>query len=83
MTLLASGHFARGWDEYGWRWRGAQGRPRNFGEAWCGEDIAGHTILLHAEQGLGHASHEQYAQGLGVHALDPISRNQPVRRHLR
>jgi hypothetical protein len=51
---------------------GAGGAPKVAPaiSAWRGEDIAGHTILLHAEQGLGHASHEQYAQGLGVHALD-------------
>jgi Tfp pilus assembly protein PilF len=54
-TLLASGDFARGWDEYEWRWQRARSRPRDFGEAWQGEDIAGRTILLHAEQGLGDA----------------------------
>ena len=52
-TLLAARRFARGWDAYEWRWLRAQARPRGFGPAWNGEDIAGRTILLHAEQGLG------------------------------
>jgi len=52
-ALLAAGDFAEGWAEYEWRWRRAEVRPRGFGEAWRGEDIAGRTILLHAEQGLG------------------------------
>lgn len=53
VTQLADGDFLRGWDEYEWRWRCPQNRSRLFGEPWRGEDIAGQTILLHAEQGLG------------------------------
>lgn len=52
-ALLAAGNYARGWDEYEWRWRRSQARPRGFGETWRGDDLAGRTILLHAEQGLG------------------------------
>ena len=52
-ALLTAGDFAEGWEEYEWRWRRVQGRPRGFGEAWRGQDLAGRTILLHAEQGLG------------------------------
>ena len=52
-TRLAAGDFARGWEDYEWRCQRAQGRKRHFGKSWQGEDIAGCTILLHAEQGLG------------------------------
>jgi tetratricopeptide (TPR) repeat protein len=51
-----SGDFARGWEKFEWRWRGGSTilRPRPFAEPnWHGEDIAGRTILLHAEQGMG------------------------------
>ena len=51
---LVHGDFARGWPEYEWRLscRNHHGltvnRPR-----WHGEELAGRTILLHAEQGFG------------------------------
>lgn len=53
IARLAAGNFAQGWEDYEWRWQRSQNQPRGFGEAWRGEDIAGRTILLHAEQGLG------------------------------
>jgi Flp pilus assembly protein TadD len=54
MLRLARGDFERGWPEYEWRWR-CRGRPTpSFRQPrWQGEDLAGRTILLHAEQGLG------------------------------
>jgi TPR repeat/Glycosyltransferase family 9 (heptosyltransferase) len=59
LLLLLKGDFARGWAEYEWRWRSKslptfKGR-RDFGQPlWLGkEPIAGKTILLHGEQGLG------------------------------
>jgi tetratricopeptide (TPR) repeat protein len=52
-ALLAAGDYARGWGEYEWRWRRSQAEPRGFGETWRGDELAGRTILLHAEQGLG------------------------------
>jgi Flp pilus assembly protein TadD len=54
MVWLACGDFARGWPEYEWRWR-CWGRMRTrFSEPrWEGGDLAGRTILLHSEQGLG------------------------------
>lgn len=52
-TLLAAGAFAEGWPEYEWRWR-RPGHPPRFATApWRGEPLAGRTILLHHEQGLG------------------------------
>jgi tetratricopeptide (TPR) repeat protein len=58
QLLLQTGDFTAGWMEYEWRWR----RPdftsphRNFPQPmWNGENIAGRTILVHAEQGYGDA----------------------------
>ncbi|PKU26002.1 tetratricopeptide repeat protein [Telmatospirillum siberiense] len=54
-ALLLSGQWREGWRHYEWRWKGVDYlRPRPFPQPqWSGEDIAGRTILLHAEQGLG------------------------------
>jgi len=55
-ALLLSGDFERGWREYEWRWRSSQQRPLAPAFAqpqWDGSDLAGRTILLHAEQGFG------------------------------
>ncbi|HEV2625967.1 MAG TPA: tetratricopeptide repeat-containing glycosyltransferase family protein [Xanthobacteraceae bacterium] len=56
LALLTVGDYRRGFSEYEWRWRRtgmppqkSRGRP-----LWLGEyPLAGKTILLHAEQGLG------------------------------
>lgn len=57
LAQLALGDFGAGWQGYEWRWRNpALGiTPRDFTQPlWLGaEDLAGRTILLHAEQGLG------------------------------
>jgi tetratricopeptide (TPR) repeat protein len=54
---LLIGDFARGWQQHEWRWETAQLRAakRHFLQPlWIGaDDIAGKTILLHAEQGFG------------------------------
>ncbi len=59
-VLLLSGDYAAGWADYEWRWR--LGRRSSFherappggGELWLGErSLAGKTILLYGEQGLG------------------------------
>lgn len=57
LCRLAMGDYARGWAQYEWRWKWA-GFPSPrlaFREPlWLGrEAIAGRTLLLHAEQGLG------------------------------
>jgi tetratricopeptide (TPR) repeat protein len=57
LCRLLIGDFARGWQNHEWRWGTDQLRSdrRNFSQPlWLGGDeIAGKTILLHAEQGLG------------------------------
>ena len=56
LVRLLEGNYAQGWPDYEWRWRSAVMRrhARNFPvPQWRGEDIAGKTILIHAEQGLG------------------------------
>jgi tetratricopeptide (TPR) repeat protein len=53
---MLSGNYARGWEDYEWRRRHDQyaaGLPPLPGPEWAGEDLAGKTILVHAEQGLG------------------------------
>jgi hypothetical protein len=52
--LLLKGDFEPGWREYEWRWKSRDLRPREFEQPrWDGGPLAGKTILLHAEQGLG------------------------------
>ncbi|WP_188260912.1 tetratricopeptide repeat protein [Azospirillum tabaci] len=57
VALLASGQMREGWEEFEWRWETRQLNPvhRGFPQPqWTGaEDVAGRTILLYAEQGLG------------------------------
>jgi tetratricopeptide (TPR) repeat protein len=55
--LLVAGEYERGWQEYEWRWRIPLLAPwvRNCPQpAWQGgQDIAGKTVLIYTEQGLG------------------------------
>ncbi len=56
FVLLLLGEYAAGWKDYEWRWRipAFNAPARRFAQPiWDGRDIAGGTILLHAEQGLG------------------------------
>lgn len=61
QMLLTRGDFLEGWKEYDWRWKLAEyGWMNNIhGEfkapRWAGEPLAGKTILIFAEQGLGDA----------------------------
>jgi Flp pilus assembly protein TadD len=51
---LLLGEFDQGWPEYEWRWRMDDApRPRLSRPRWQGETLAGRTILLWSEQGLG------------------------------
>lgn len=56
LVKLLVGDYRQGWADYEWRWRSAVMRrhARDFPQPqWRGEDIAGKTVLVHAEQGLG------------------------------
>jgi Flp pilus assembly protein TadD len=54
LAWLQQGDYPRGWPEYEWRWRTEDFTPRSFRQPrWDGTPLAGRTILLHAEQGLG------------------------------
>ena len=57
MCRLLMGDFERGWRQYEWRWkqRDYQRDRRELSQPlWLGEqEVAGRTILLHAEQGFG------------------------------
>jgi hypothetical protein len=59
IIWLLLGDFARGWSEFEWRWKTPHGRALLASKAlakpvWLGaEDIAGKTILLYSEIGLG------------------------------
>lgn len=57
LVALARGDHAAGWKGYEWRWQGAESSRRHRRDftqpQWRGENIAGQSILLHAEQGLG------------------------------
>ena len=56
LALLTIGDYRHGFEDYEWRWRRTGvPAPKNRGRRlWLGEfPLAGKTILLHAEQGLG------------------------------
>ncbi len=58
ICLLTLGRFREGWREYEWRWRTASfsSPRRDLGKpAWDGSDLAGRTLFLQAEQGIGSA----------------------------
>jgi Flp pilus assembly protein TadD len=79
MTRLAAGDFERGWDEFEWRSQDPETRPRGFGEPWRGEAIAGRTILLHAEQGLGDTlQFVRYAPMVAARGCRVVLEVQPV-----
>ncbi len=54
LVLLAEGEFAEGWAEYEWRLQCPEFEQRGFDvPRWGGEPLAGRTLLVYAEQGLG------------------------------
>jgi tetratricopeptide (TPR) repeat protein len=54
LAQLVEGDFANGWRGYEWRLRTKRHQPRAFTQPmWDGAPLAGKTILLHREQGLG------------------------------
>jgi tetratricopeptide (TPR) repeat protein len=79
IALLAQGNYADGWPEYEWRWKNPG--SSNFNEQrrfeqplWLGDaPLAGKTLLLHSEQGLGDtlqfSRYALLAAGLGARVL--------------
>jgi len=58
LALLSLGDYARGWEEFEWRWQRPEYQTlrKLFSQAWWdGSDPDGRTILLFAEQGFGDA----------------------------
>ncbi len=54
LALLQLGDLQQGWTEYEYRWQCKPFSPRPFPKPlWDGSPLAGKTILIHAEQGLG------------------------------
>jgi tetratricopeptide (TPR) repeat protein len=54
MVLLVQGDLEHGWPEYEYRWKCRGFVKRTLPQPqWDGSPLAGRTILLHAEQGLG------------------------------
>jgi hypothetical protein len=54
FVWLLTGDFEQGWSEYEWRWKANLLSPPSFTQPlWDGTPLAGRTILLYAEQGLG------------------------------
>lgn len=58
LLQLLGGNYAEGWPRYLWRWRcPGMSLPAHAQPLWQGEPLAGRTILLHSEQGLGDTIH--------------------------
>ena len=54
LLYLSQGRYAEAWPEFFWRLKCRNYPLRGFAEPqWQGEDLAGRTLLVHAEQGLG------------------------------
>jgi tetratricopeptide (TPR) repeat protein len=54
ILLLLAGRFDTGWQDYEWRFRaGAAHVPQSNLPRWNGGDLAGRTLLIRAEQGMG------------------------------
>jgi tetratricopeptide (TPR) repeat protein len=79
--LLLLGDFARGWQEYEWRWKldrpGAEQRLAQ--PLWLGESsLEGRTILLHSELGFGDTLlFCRYAKGVAALGAEVVLQVQP------
>jgi len=80
LLLLLTGNFARGWVEHEWRWLKFTSEKRSFNKPlWDGRDIAGQTILLHAEQGYGDClQFVRYAKDVAARGATVILECQPA-----
>jgi len=74
IVWLLMGDFERGWPKYEWRWRcPGNALPSIDQPRWDGSSLAGRTILLLAEQGLGDTLHfVRYAKLLKEQAASVI-----------
>lgn len=87
LCLLVTGDFERGWKEHEWRWKWNDftSARRSFPQPqWLGrEDLAGKTILLHFEQGLGDTiQFSRYARALARKGARVILEVQPTLKSL-
>jgi len=79
LELLKQGDYAAGWKEYEWRWKRTRDQtplpvfPQPYWKNEAGQEIAGKTILLHAEQGFGDTlqflRYVPMVRALGAHAV--------------
>ncbi len=80
-ALLALGRYAEAWPLQEARWRASEGPrlPIQSSPLWLGgTDIAGHTLLLHGEQGLGDTIQFcRYARVLAARGAEIVLRVQP------
>jgi tetratricopeptide (TPR) repeat protein len=83
LHLLRLGNFDQGWQLYEWRWQYEKfaSPPRNFPKPlWLGDKpIAGKTLLLHSEQGLGDSiqfcRYAKLVQKLGARVVLEVERS--------
>ncbi len=79
VIYLLKGEFEKGWAEYRWRWHvGDLHRTRDDIPIWDGSALAGKSILLTAEQGLGDTLHfVRFAKLLQARGAQTIVHCQP------
>ena len=82
LSRLVTGELTSGWPKYEWRWQNNQEAPpeRQFAEPlWLGkEPLAGKTLLIYAEQGLGDTIQFcRYAKPLAERGATVLLRVQP------
>lgn len=85
LTLLLAGRLQEGWPAYEWRWKKPEVQPlirHDLRRTWLGQGgwpaIAGKTLLLHAEQGLGDTlMFCRYAPLLSRHGAQIVLEVQP------
>ncbi len=79
MVELTIGDFERGWADYESRPTIFQKSPQRYNQPrWNGEPLAGKTIVLHCEQGLGDTlqfiRYAQYAKNLGAAVICEVQK---------
>lgn len=90
LSLLLAGRLEEGWLAYEWRWKKPEVQPlirHDLQRTWLGQGgwpaIAGKTLLLHAEQGLGDTlMFCRYAPLLAQHGAQIVLEVQPELRGL-